>query len=483
MSLELCGSRLFAPFLGSSIYVWTSLIGIILASLSVGYWWGGRLADRRPEPQLLSWILAIAGGLVGFVGVLEYPLLNYLGQSSLDVRLAAVLAATLLFSAPSILLGSVSPFAIRLRLTELSVSGATIGRLYALSTVGSIFGTFVTGFYLFSWIGSSKLIFCLAITLVALSLFVSLSDKLGQKVVLMLLLGLLLFLQHGFQQQLIASGMRSIDTRYHRVLVLDVNQDGKMQRILATDPLGSQSAMNLDDSDEARGRYYHYYDLAVALRPAAKQILLLGGGAYSYPKHFVERFPDPLMTVVELDPGITEIARQFFSLVDHPRVAIVHEDARTYLNRTDAQYDVILFDVFRSSPELPFHLVTKETVAKMHSILAEDGILCINIISGIEGPNGQIVRALKATLLTAFADVELFPVRAAKEAQDPQNLILLARKTTQTLLPDSLPEDLQPLLARRWESAIAEDTNVLTDDFAPVERYMLPVFLAMKKNL
>ncbi|MCB0323561.1 MAG: fused MFS/spermidine synthase [Bdellovibrionales bacterium] len=484
MALELAGSRVVAPFLGTSVFVWTSLIGVILAALSVGYTWGGRLADRRPEVALLGRIVLIAALLTGILSVLQYPVLVVLSSLHLDLRLGTIVASAVLFAAPAVVLGMVAPFAVRLTLNDVEHSGQLVGRLYALSTVGSIIGTFLSGFLLIAYLGTRTLILVLALLLALTSVLVAPSSDRITKFTVLLALGLLILAGSAFEQRLTASGMRDFDTSYQRALVLDMKDDstGRIARALATDPLGSQSIMFVDNPTELAADYSKFYHLAFHFNPAAEHVLLLGGGAYSVPKDFIARYEQVTLDVVELDPGITAIARELFFLSDDPRLSIYHEDARTFLNRSTTRYDAILVDVFASSPSVPFHLTTTEAVAALHRALTQEGVLLMNVISGIEGEAGEFLRATHRTLAEHFPQVLLLPIREPNDGSQVQNLMLVALKSSAFPSLSSADEMLEQQLRHLWRTPITHDVPVLTDDFAPVEHYMLPVFLQMQRQ-
>ena len=164
MIIELTGSRILAPFLGPSLVVWTSLIGIILASLSLGAWWGGILADRRPSARLLGRIVLLAAWATAAIGLSKSWVLPFL-QGAGSLHVTAIVATLVLFAPASVLLGMVAPFAVRLQLADTEVAGRTAGSLYALSTIGSIAGTFLAGFVLIAWVGSTAILFITAAVL------------------------------------------------------------------------------------------------------------------------------------------------------------------------------------------------------------------------------------------------------------------------------------------------------------------------------
>nr|MBA3352322.1 fused MFS/spermidine synthase [Blastocatellia bacterium] len=170
MIYEIVGSRIVSPFIGTSTYVWTSLIGVILASLSLGYWLGGRLADKRPDPKVLASVIFVAGGLVSLTIFIKDIVLTAVASAPFGPGLKAVLASLFLFGPASVALGFVTPFAVKLRMLSLADSGATVGRLYALSTVGSIAGTFAAGFFLIPFVGSVRTLYIIAASLLVLAL-------------------------------------------------------------------------------------------------------------------------------------------------------------------------------------------------------------------------------------------------------------------------------------------------------------------------
>ena len=173
MIYEIVGSRLLAPYIGTSTYVWTSLIGVILAALSLGYWLGGKTADKKPDVKILASVIFLAGGAVGVTIFFKDAILSFIGISPLMLEIKSVLAALLLFAPASVLLGFVTPYAVKLKMSDLADAGKTVGRLYALSTVGSIFGTFLAGFFLIPFVGATRTLYIIAVSLILLSLLLA----------------------------------------------------------------------------------------------------------------------------------------------------------------------------------------------------------------------------------------------------------------------------------------------------------------------
>lgn len=491
MVLELTGSRVLAPFLGTSIVVWTSLIGVVLGALSLGYWWGGRLADRRPEPKLLSRLILLAAVTTLFMAASKGLLLTFLlhksslGVSDMPLNMAgATLAATLiLFGPASVLLGMVSPFAVRLRMESASSSGRTAGNLYALSTLGSIVGTFAAGFWLTATLGTTNIILCMAGVLVLASACVHRGDALG-KLGAVALIGLAaggLGLYDARLQS--AVGLFDLDTNYQRVLVFSTQSvvSGRETRVLATGPEGVQSAMFPDEPQALAVPYTRFYRLAGHFRPDLRRMLMLGGGGYSFPKYVLSQPHEfggqPSLDVVEIDPGITAIAGEHFGWPGHPDVRVHHDDARRFLARAQGSqpYQVALMDVFTSHYSVPFHLATQETVRGLSQALDADGVVLVNCISAATGPRSRFYRALLATYKSVFPRVESFLVGNRDDPADFQNIMLVAFKSPAAPLFTSPDAELQAMLDARYEPGPPHpgDPPVLTDDFAPVDHYLL----------
>jgi len=480
MVLELAGSRVLAPFLGTSIIVWTSLIGVVLGSLSLGYWWGGRVADRNPQAKVLSRIILLAAVATLLVAGLKGLLLTFL-QNKGSLSVATLSATVALFAPVSVLLGMVSPFAVRLRMSDAKSSGRTAGNLYALSTVGSIAGTFGAGFWLTATVGTTNLVLLMAGVLVAAAGLVHLGD-LRAKLATACLVALCAVGLGVYDNNLHAISLFDLDTPYQRILVYNArNKDtGERLRMLSTGPEGSQSAVDMDDPTRLALPYTRYYRLAAHFRPDVRSMLMLGGGGYSFPKyalsHPAEFGGAPRMDVVEIDPGITETAERYFGLRDMPGLELHHDDARRFLNRDAAPggYQVALVDVFTSHLSVPFHLATRETAQALSRALDGNGVVLVNCISAAEGPKSRFYRALLATYRSVFPRVESFLL----EPEDPnaqQNIILAAFKSSAAPALASANPDYAPLLATHYTppGRLPTDPPVLTDDFAPVDHYLL----------
>ncbi len=475
MILEIVGSRILAPYFGTSTIVWTGLIGIILACLSLGYLLGGILADRRLNYRVLGSLLFIPAVFVGIVSVVEPALLAMIQNMTAGIRMGTVVGAVSLFGLPGVLLGMVLPYAIRLKLHSLDHSGRTIGRVYAISTVGSITGTFLAGFFLIAYLGSRHILLVLSLLLLALSWFPFYRGVARAKSDVFVLLVITAAAILGAHAALKTPSQYSvdIDTAYNRVWIYESTDraTNRPVRNMATDPLVIQSEMYLDRDDDLVDGYANFYRLAEHFKPGFRKSLMIGGAGYAYPKDYLRRFKGATLDVVEIDPGMTALARQFFNLEDDPRLTIFHQDGRTFLNQTQDKYDVIMVDALRSFYSVPYQLSTIEAIAKIRDRLTEDGVLFINMIGAIEGDNGRFVRAEYATCKRLFPRVYLFPTQTRNNGQQVQNIMLVATRSDKRIVLDNRDSELTRYLNEIWVKIIPDDVPVLTDDFAPVDFY------------
>lgn len=495
MILEMVGARVLAPHVGTSAIVWTSLIGVVLACLAAGAWVGGALADSKTSHRRLACILAAAGLGSGLTAIYHTAVGQWAVAVTSNLYAAAVLAALGVLAFPAFCCGMITPYAIRMRIENVHSSGATVGRLYAFSTVGSILGTFLGGFVLISFWGSTAILWGVAACLLALALW---HGRGFAKVILplaCLLCGGMAVLQGNTGQGEPGPDFL-LESPYNSIRVfdaIDAAQGGRPVRLMATDPGYCQSGMLLDAPEQPYFRYTQFYALGTYFVPQARRVLMLGGGGYSVPKWLLShasplRQPDQArVTVVELDPAMTAIARRWFGLKEDPRLTILHEDARVFLNRQQEHYDLIFVDVFNAHYGVPFQMGTVEAAAALRRAVTPDGAVMMNVISAVEGPEGRLLQGITGALRSSFAQVLLF---CAGE-QPPhvlQNVMVVAlprhvgslsgkdaegtSAAVSSPLPDGRP-DLAALLATLYRGNLPAAVPPLTDDFAPVERYTL----------
>ena len=508
LGMELVASRVLAPFFGSSIFVWGALIGVVLAGLSAGYWIGGVLADRFPRPLLLLGVLALAAGTILLIPVIDQTVLEAIVEWDFGPRMNPLIATVALFGIPSVVLATASPIAVRLRARSVDTVGATAGRLYALSTAGSIAGTLLTAFLLIPEIGTNQLLGLLATALFVAAGLVALGEWMLPALAAIALLvagsaaatvalepgqgGRLsgaaaenwspLYRLRGAEEivQAPAGGFRllySKNTRYHGLTVVEDNESRHLRF-----ESSFQSGMYLDDPYRTRYRYSDYLQLALAYNQGARRILMIGLGGGSAPKRMWRDFPELEMEVVELDPVVRDVAYRFFELPRSPRLRVSVEDGRRYLQRNSERWDAIMIDAYFSDA-LPFHLTTVEFLELARSRLNPGGVIVSNVIGSVAGPGSKLFRSMYKTYRAVFPSVTVHPVNEFGNGETLlKNLILVAGEGA---LPDKsvLQErwrairtrsrriaDLTTAIRDRHDRPIpTRDVPFLTDDFAPTD--------------
>jgi len=470
MVLELVGSRLLAPYFGNSLFVWTSLIGVMLGFMSLGYFLGGRLADKHVDTKYLFWILLGAAASVALIAVTQAAVLPALSKSS-SVRLFSVISAAILFAIPSTLLGMVSPYCIRLRMHSVEDSGATVGSLYALSTLGSIAGTFAAGFWLISVFGSLNLVMLIAIALALLSLVVMGRRVPWQGVALLALVLSTL----GYVRVAVADD--TIDTQYDRYTIREIADPASGRPLigLSRDQYSAESVSYGDTGAPYPFEYYRYYDVASHLSgKKVNKALLIGGGTFSYPRLFVAANPGAKMDVVEIDGALYDIAKSRFGFVDDPRLRLYFEDGRTFLNRADGKYDAVFMDAFKSQETVPYQLVTRETWERCYDLLSDDGVLVMNVIASPKDERKAFFNSLLATIRSVFPEAEAFQVQADNGGPGIQNTSIIAMKRRGADIPAALQKSAPDILPHLYPGyQPPKGTRLFTDDYAPVDQYLL----------
>jgi spermidine synthase len=491
MSLELLGSRLLAPVFGNSIFVWGSLIGVVLSSLSAGYYFGGKLADLKPNFHVMSSLIFIAGLLVLILPAIAPTLFNAVIRLNIDGKYAPLLATTLLLGPPSVLLGTVSPFAIRLAAENVERVGKASGKLYALSTVGSIVGTFASVFLLIPIFGVNKIIFGLGAVLLVVA-FLGLSLRL-KAIVLMILVVLPFAAPYMVSHQLTVAAytlalgdtVYETDTPYHHLIVADY-YDPSVQstvRVLIMDD-NLHSAMDLQNPNRTVFPYTDYFNLAFLLNPTINRVLFIGGGGFTGPKQFLRDYPNVTVDVVEIDPQVVSVAEQYFEVnASNPRLHIYTNDGRIFLQESNAHYDLIVLDAYSRS-YVPFHLMTTEFFKLISAHLTENGTVISNLISGVNPDSDQLLTAEVSTMHTVFSNVYTFAVEGTSYTS-PQNVEILATSSVRRLTENELEQlaaSSNVLKIQGMNDDVANyftlptgNAPILTDDYAPVENLLSPI--------
>jgi spermidine synthase len=484
MIYELAGARVLAPYIGNSVYVWTSLIGVILASLSLGGIYGGLRADRLGDETFLEKVLLWSSVLIFVSNLIKDSVLELLSRGNHDVRIVALLAGLTLFAPASILLGIITPYVTRIKVNNLTTCGKKIGSLSAISTLGSLAGTFLAGFYIFSLFRTSMILSFLAIILLFSSFLIPAKNKktIKNKIILLLIYLYGVGVSYTVYSYLESKNIIDIDSAYNRIRVFDgklPNNDRNIRfLLLAKVP---HSGMYLD-SDELAFEYTKYYDLAFHFKPDATRVLMLGGGAYVYPSYLAKKRPEVNIDVVEIDSKLTDISKRYFRLQDFPNLNIIHQEARTYVNNNSEKYDVVMIDVFSGSLFPPFQVATLEFLSTVEASLSPGGIVITNVIGSVEGEYTGFLEAEFKTYKEVFEDVYVYrPQYKTHSLEEAQNLMIVALNNGVNKAPPSSETTPEEMLKALYVGYSSDLSFVLTDEYAPVEKLASPTALSVDK--
>lgn len=466
MGLELIAARVLSPYVGSSNVVWTSIIGIILASMSLGYWIGGKKADKDASIDQLSDILLIAALSTSFIPILETLIVKNFAGIIENLIIAAILCAIIVFSIPSFILAMVSPFAVKIKSKEDNEIGSLSGRISSLSTIGSILGTFIMGFVLIPNIGVTNINIGVTLTLILMSILTR--EKRDKKylcttIIIICVTLILIVLGKWIFKVSNPDILLDTDSQYSRIWVKQITTEEATYKTLQVDT-GLESYINTE-TGEMGAEYLKYYDLFEYFNKDANNTLLIGGAAYTYPIHYLDKYEDKTIDVVEIDDKMTQIAIDQFGLnIDEPRLDVYNQDGRSYLNYSENKYDTILIDAFKGV-NAPFELTTYEALTKAKNMLNENGIVLTNIISSLEGKEAKFIEYEYATYKKVFDDVKVFMVNTT-EKEVKQNLILVGIKGNPQKDEEKYNE-YEKYLSRE-ATDIKVNEQIVTDDFAPI---------------
>ncbi|MGH2783372.1 MAG: spermidine synthase, partial [Thermoleophilaceae bacterium] len=418
LGAEIAAVRLLAPYFGASTIVWANTIGIVLVALSVGYWLGGRLADRHPHMRGLCLLALAAAGLLALVPFAADPLLE-VGVDALDsisagAFIGSLFAVLVLVAVPVLLLGAVSPYAIRLAVSSVQEAGTVAGRLYALSTAGSLFGTLLSALLLIPLVGTRRtfLVFALAIAVMAVWGL----RPVRRYALAPAAIAALIALPVGTLKAQTDGGGRVIheaETEYQYARVIEY-PDG--HRTLELNEGQAQHSVYHPDTVLTGDVWDGHLVLGfTAFEEPPRRVAILGNAAGTTARAYEEFFPDTRVDGVEIDAELSEIGREYFDM-NNPRLHLYHEDARPFLRRIDARYDQISVDAYRQ-PYIPFYLTTVEFFETVRDRLRPGGVVIVNA----GHPEGQddLEEVLTATMGEVFPHLLRDPI-------EPTNTLIVA---------------------------------------------------------
>ena len=518
--IELVAGRIMAPYVGVSLYTWTSIIGVVLAGISIGAYLGGLIADRYPRSSTLGWLLFLSG-----LGAFTIsPLTNLVGgaQFLTSLMIRILLITTIIFFVPSCLLGMISPVVVKLTLNNLEKTGNVVGKIYAFSTLGSILGTFATGFFLISWMGTRHILVTMGIILI-LSAFVfggffSRKKALSLLSLFLLLIFLILPLVGLYGYAAIRPEEISFPTSpFHSLKIvygyafkplLDEEtyffkesdyytiklkksirgNNGNPLESLVLDHL-VHSYTDLKDPLYLEYEYIRIYEEFVRWQASKRKsfkTLFIGGGGYTFPRFIEAKYPKAEISVVEIDPEITQVVKKYLGISEGSRIHSLNEDGRWFVMncKEPGSFDFIFGDAFNDL-SIPYHLTTKEFTIQLKRLLKPDGLLLANVIDSFK--KGAFMPSYIRTLEEVFgkghvhlillsSDYDHIGISTCVVVASPKKLDI--NDFIKTVKPGKgkemtshvMPQDqLQQYLKERH-------SVILTDDYVPVDNLIAPIF-------
>ncbi len=512
LAVELSASRLLAPYFGTSLFIWANLIGLILVYLTVGYYVGGRIADRFPRATVLYGITTTAAFLISLIPFISRPIMHWSQSSfatySIGVFYGSLVSVILLFALPMILLGCVSPFAIRLSIEQLGRSGRTAGQLYAISTAGSIVGTFLPVLWLIPGIGTYRTFFTFAVCLLLVSVIGLVTrgarpddthlngsrppKKRFNKNILAILLLIPMILSVFTIQGPIKPAFGSngggilIAERESAYNYIQVVQVGKETQLILNEGVGIHSIYNpnqiLTGSEWDYALVAPFFNNPPFTPGQVHRAAIIGLGAGTSARELTAAYGPIPIDGVEIDGTIVELARQYFHM-NEPNLRVIIQDGRYWLNTTSQKYDIITVDAYQQ-PYIPFQLATQEFFQEVRDHLTPTGTVVLN--AGRTGSDYRLVDALAQTLHAVFPNVYLI------DTERFTNTIIIGTNEHTSLgnFNKNFTTTFNPLLTQVAVNSInfgnmREEhgrTVFFTDDRAPVEQLIDEIILGAVQN-
>jgi len=488
--IEVVATRILSPYYGNTIFTVSSVISVVLAALSAGYFFGGRLADKYPSEKIFYLIILSGGASVLLLWLLVRSFLPMIGYGFSLVS-GPIISAFILFFLPSLLLGALSPFAVKLEAVRLAGRGvgSISGGIFFWSTLGSIFGSLSAGFVLIPRFGISRIVLSVAVTLIILGTagyLLGLSVKAHKKefikiiaiiIVVMFLLGVVPLWKRNV--------VYSRDGIYERITIYDREYEGRPTRFFEQDRSGS-GAMFLD-SDELVYDYTKYCALYEVFKPDLKTALVIGGGAYSIPKAIIKDRPEAVVDVSEIEPSLFKLAKEYFAVPETDHIRNFTEDGRRLLHDSDKKYDMIFSDVYYSLYSIPAHFTTQEFFKIARDRLSADGIFVANLIGDLSRQEPSLLLSEIKTFQTVFLNSYFLAVDSPVKIGS-QNIIFVGYNSEKIidLSGSEISGHSNAIIRSLDEKNISLDRfefspyPILTDDYSPVEH--LTADLVKKKT-
>ncbi|MFH1485861.1 MAG: fused MFS/spermidine synthase [Chloroflexota bacterium] len=482
MIVELAAARILAPYIGVSLFTWTSVIGVVMAGISLGSFIGGRIADRYPSTATLA-ILLFASGLAtlsilpttAFMGGFPFPeIINVIDR--------IVLHVVAIFFLPTLVMGMITPTVIKLVLKDLGKTGGTVGTVYAANCVGSILGTFATGFILISWLGTRPVIWMVALTLALLGAAFGEPWKGKARAGTTLLVLAIFVLAFNWRGEWRAPALK--ESNYYSISITNKSVENRAVKALTLDYLIHSYVEVGNPLFLGYGYHKIFAEVTHYVRQSDSSLraLFIGGGGYNFPRYMEVVYPHSELEVIEIDPAVTEVAHNELGMPRKTRIKTYNMDARIFFidNNINSKHDLVFGDAFNDL-SIPYHLTTYEFNEKIKRSLKSGGLYVVNLVDDYE--QGNFLRSYIHTLRYTFRHVYLLQDRPSGERKERSTFVVVA---------SNVPIDREAFNKAAAEKGsvytiIMEDDELerylkektpvtLTDDYAPVDNMIAPIF-------
>lgn len=476
--IEVVATRILSPYFGNTIFTVSSVLTVVLAALSLGYYIGGRISDIKPDKSIFFGIILLGGLSVLVLYWMQVLFLPSLGNL-LPLTFGPLVTSVLLFFVPSLLLGMLSPFAIKLAQVKSKGRGlgSVVGGIFFFSTMGSIAGSLAAGYLLVPYFGVGAIILGVGFGLVILGIIPLLVLGMDRKTAIKIgVLVMILTLGYGFLTPH-TEALYDKNGLYEKITIVDGEYGGRDTRFLFQDS-SAAGAMFLD-GDDLVYEYTKYHALNEVFTPEVNRALFIGGGAYSMPKALLGDLPNAHIDALEIEPDLINLSEKYFNLpTDNPNLNTPIADGRRFLHDTKENYDYIFSDVYDSYYSIPMHFTTEEFFQLSYDKLNDNGVFIANVIGSLDQQTPSFLWSEVRTMQTVFPNVYVFGVESA-ESPEIQNLILVGHKDPTPVLFEqekfsgSRHEVIRGLAGQQVNIHKFDLSKypVLTDDYAPVESW------------
>lgn len=469
MALEIVSSRVLAPQFGNSVYVWGSIIGVFLAAMSIGYVWGGQLADRAPRLPVLGRLILLAGVAQALIIAVGARVVDAIGTWTGGAPAGTLLAASFLFGPVTVLLATVSPYAVRLAARGVDQLGNTAGRLYALSTAGSLLGTIGATFGLIPYLGLRTIQAVLLVITVLVGVAGLSSAWRRERGSLVLAALLLVYAVLGPQWRR-DTGYEVLAERMTPYQTLEVIEAGDLRQLRSDGVL--HGAVEVSTGAPPINHYVRQATVALLFQPEVRRVLVLGLGSGGVSRVLRDAVPGVEVDLVDIDPAVHDVARAHMLFEEGPGVRVHIDDGRRFLRDDGPSWDLIYLDTYIGNA-VPFHLTTEEFLTEAKARLAPGGVVALNLAGS---PRHPFARALLRTLQQSFRQLHLFqapgvhhPVVIATDAETRLTAEALVARGEAFDRTRTIEPALATLAAARLDLDLdLSDAPRLTDAFAPV---------------